>query len=454
MSSLPSGASPSHSLHRPYQARSTHVSLLGGTELVGAAEGVVVGSGRLGGDVIVLCSSEAVVVVVPAPDVVSSLHPQNRPGVRQLVLVCVGIVEVVVVVTTLVVLSLHPNQPLIQLACFTAENRIAIEGWEETYGVRQVEVDDVDVDVVVVTSVVSVPVAVVVSSKQPHQPLITVSTVIRLKDGPHKINSRCLAGLGTGAGLGRRSRSARSRSGTLGSVALVHLPVPAITAFRRELALGDCIILQNDIPDHRPNLVGPDPNTPALVTDSIVDTFPSGVARCLEGIATEGTRCRGSVAGSNVDRVGRMPKVICPGVLSGLGRAWVSSRGDRQAQTSSREGIGNGLESHHRNAIGEAEERADSATQRVAGDPDLRVGVNFRDVGVQLARCLVVSVLLAQRSRNTGIVARVGAGRAIADLVPGPRPLLRATAAEEEVVVDFVVGGGPIPVKNSGRGPL
>lgn len=89
---------------------------------------------------------------------VSSLHPQNRPGVMQVV-VAVDVVDVVVV-TLVVVLSLHPNQP----------------------GVRQVVVVDVVVDVVV-TSDVSVPVAVVDSSKQPHQPgVLQVSVRVRDMD--------------------------------------------------------------------------------------------------------------------------------------------------------------------------------------------------------------------------------------------------------------------------------
>ena len=71
--------------------------------LVGAAEGVIVGSGRLGGDVIVLCSCVVVVSAVLVAVVVSSLQPQNRPGVMHVVLVSVGVVEVVVVVTLVVV---------------------------------------------------------------------------------------------------------------------------------------------------------------------------------------------------------------------------------------------------------------------------------------------------------------------------------------------------------------
>jgi hypothetical protein len=90
---------------------------------------------------------------------VSSLHPQNRPGVMHVV-VAVDVVDVVVV-TLVVVLSLHPNQP----------------------GVRHVVVVVVVVVEVVVTSDVSVPVAVVDSSKQPHQPgVLQVSVRVRVMD--------------------------------------------------------------------------------------------------------------------------------------------------------------------------------------------------------------------------------------------------------------------------------
>jgi hypothetical protein len=78
---------------------------------VGSAEGAVVVLGMLGGEVIVLCS--CIVVLLEAVVVVtSSLHPQNRPGVKHVVLVAVGVVDVVVLVVVVVVLSLQPNQPL------------------------------------------------------------------------------------------------------------------------------------------------------------------------------------------------------------------------------------------------------------------------------------------------------------------------------------------------------
>jgi hypothetical protein len=87
-----------------------HRPVPGGSSSVGTAEGAVVGVGILGGDVIVPGSSVAVVLDMAD---VSSLHPQNRPGVRHVVLVTLGVVEVVVVVVVVVVLSLHPNHPLL-----------------------------------------------------------------------------------------------------------------------------------------------------------------------------------------------------------------------------------------------------------------------------------------------------------------------------------------------------
>jgi len=116
MSSLLSGSSPSHSLHRPYHALSMH-SPFSGRSSVGTAEGTVVVVGMLGGAVMVLRSC---VVVVPNSVVTSSLHPQNRPGVKHVVLVTVGVGEVVemvvVVLVTVSVLSLQPNQPLVKVS--------------------------------------------------------------------------------------------------------------------------------------------------------------------------------------------------------------------------------------------------------------------------------------------------------------------------------------------------
>lgn len=108
---------------------------------MGAVDGADVEVGMTGGAVMV---DSPDVTGGPTSVAVLSMQPQNRPGVRQDVLVKVGVGVVVVMVV--VVLSLQPNQP----------------------GVRQVVV----VTVVVTTGidVVWEPVPVVVSSKQPHHP--------------------------------------------------------------------------------------------------------------------------------------------------------------------------------------------------------------------------------------------------------------------------------------------
>jgi len=141
----------------------------------GSSGSPTVGVGSWGG-IVIVCRSELVeavlVVVVVVVDEVSSLQPQNRPGVAHVV-VSVELADVdvdvdfdvvvelrvlvvdVVVDVTVVVLSLHPNQP----------------------GVLHVVVDDDVVDtaseVVVIGLVavlVAVPVVMVDSSRQPHQP--------------------------------------------------------------------------------------------------------------------------------------------------------------------------------------------------------------------------------------------------------------------------------------------
>jgi hypothetical protein len=59
-------------------------------------------------------------------------------------------------------------------------------------------------------------------------------------------------------------------------------------------------------------------------------------------------------------------------------------------------------------------------------------------------------VFIHKRLNDTGIVAGIGACGTIADLVPSPLPLLRAAAAEEEVVVELIVGCRPIAIKHCG----
>lgn len=151
-----SGTPASHSVHIPYHARCTQLALLVGAGSVGLADGGGAVVGSVGGVVIVLFSELVVSLIIV--DVLSP-HPQNRPGVRHVVvivsvLVAVGGVVEVVVEVVVAVLSLQPNQP----------------------GVSHVVVVVVVVDVDVV-----VPPVVVVSSRHPHHPgVLHVSVRVRV----------------------------------------------------------------------------------------------------------------------------------------------------------------------------------------------------------------------------------------------------------------------------------
>lgn len=72
--------------------------------------------------------------------------------------------------------------------------------------------------------------------------------------------------------------------------------------------------------------------------------------------------------------------------------------------------------------------------------PHLRIGVKLRDVAIKLEGGFVIPVLLSESLDKAGLVAGVGRGHAVADLVPEVLATLTATAAEEEIIVHFVVG--------------
>ena len=90
----------------------------------------------------------------------------------------------------------------------------------------------------------------------------------------------------------------------------------------------------------------------------------------------------------------------------------------------------------------------------MAGHPDLGIGVQRRDVVIQVLGSVVVAILVAQGGDETGRVARVGRRLAVADLAPQKLAALAAAAAEEKIVVDLVVGRRFGAVKHGGRGAL
>ena len=71
----------------------------------------------------------------------------------------------------------------------------------------------------------------------------------------------------------------------------------------------------------------------------------------------------------------------------------------------------------------------------MAYHPDVGMGIELGDVGVQIHGGSIISVFPPQRLHETGLVAGVSARIAVADLSPEVLATLSAAAAEKEVVV-------------------
>lgn len=125
-----------------------------------------------------------------------------------------------------------------------------------------------------------------------------------------------------------------------------------------------------------------DAHSPTLVSHDVIDTFISGVASRLHGIASEGARSSRSIACANINRVCGMAKVICSRIASRLWRIRIGSRRDRETQSRSWECFWHGLESHGRQAVSKGQERGNSTSERMARYPDVRVRVLLSDIGV------------------------------------------------------------------------
>jgi hypothetical protein len=86
----------------------------------------------------------------------------------------------------------------------------------------------------------------------------------------------------------------------------------------------------------------------------------------------------------------------------------------------------------------------------MARHPNLGIRIQSGDIVVQVLGSVVVAVLLAQCSNETGRVAGVGRRLTVADLSPQILPTLTAAAAEEQVVIDLVICSRLGPIKHGG----
>ena len=78
----------------------------------------------------------------------------------------------------------------------------------------------------------------------------------------------------------------------------------------------------------------------------------------------------------------------------------------------------------------------------MAGQPNLRIGVEFCDVEVHVFGSLVVPILNPQRFGHASVVASIGGGLAITNLPAPPGSSLAAATSEKQIVVLFVLRGG------------
>jgi len=111
------------------------------------------------------------------------------------------------------------------------------------------------------------------------------------------------------------------------------------------------------------------------------------------------------------------------------------------------------LKSDRGKTKGVAEERRNSAAQRMANNPESSGGVDGGDVAVYLEGVVVVRVLGAQLIFETGQRAAVRRGVAIADCFPRIRNTGTATG-EEQIVVYFVTCRSLAAAKQDRAGAL
>ena len=96
----------------------------------------------------------------------------------------------------------------------------------------------------------------------------------------------------------------------------------------------------------------PDAHPPALIGHRVVRTLITGVARRLHGVARERACRRGTVAGSNKNRVSCVAEMVRSGVFSGLRVLGVGVGRHGQAESPGGESLGHSFEGDHGQAIG------------------------------------------------------------------------------------------------------
>lgn len=147
-------------------------------------------------------------------------------------------------------------------------------------------------------------------------------------------------------------------------------------------------------------------HTPAKVIDRVVNTLLARVALRLHGVTTQGACCRGTITSAHEDRISSMTKVIGSGV-SGTWFMWVGRWRSRQAEAFGGEVFSRSFKSDGGDTKGQTQETGDCTAQRVTDKPDIGIGVDLSDVGVEINGSSIVSVFVAQSLDEACLVAGV-----------------------------------------------
>lgn len=171
----------------------------------------------------------------------------------------------------------------------------------------------------------------------------------------------------------------------------------------------------------------------------------------LEGIACDGAEGAGAVACPHVDGIGGVAKVVSTGAWSGLMAPNVVTWWSGETETTSGQGIGEGLEGDGWETKGQAEERGNNASQGVTSQPHISVGVEGGDIVIQVYGGVVIMAFFAQVFDQASRVAGVGRGLAVTNLLPEILTSLATAATSKKVVIHLVVASSVGTVKHGGR---
>lgn len=191
--------------------------------------------------------------------------------------------------------------------------------------------------------------------------------------------------------------------------------------------------------------MGVDTLSPTKVVDHVVDALEARVTVCLHRVAASPAQARDAAAGAHVYGIGRVPEG--PDVLRepGVRPRVVLLRGDlidrrrhyREAQAIRRQLFAWGLEGDCRQAVCLGHEGADGAAHAVSDDPDVRLGIERRNVVVDIERGVVVTFRTPELLLETSHVASVRVFEAVADR--SPEVADPPAAAREQQVVRLLV---------------